>query len=89
VSTFAKGIGKGIRAVTRRLGRLNDKNMTDPRSHGFIGRDGLELAYLDAGTGRLLVLLHGFLATGRQWIAHGSAATPIGFLTDPAPTPGS
>jgi pimeloyl-ACP methyl ester carboxylesterase len=51
--------------------------MKDQRSHRFVGRDGLELACLEAGTGRPLVLLHGFLASGRQWIDHGPAAILI------------
>jgi pimeloyl-ACP methyl ester carboxylesterase len=51
--------------------------MTDLQSHRFAGRDGLKLAYLEAGEGRPLVLLHGFLASGRQWIDHGPAATLI------------
>ncbi|MFI6595384.1 alpha/beta fold hydrolase [Nonomuraea sp. NPDC050536] len=48
--------------------------MTDPRVHRFIGRDGLELTYRETGDGRPLVLLHGFTATGMQWLDHGPAA---------------
>jgi pimeloyl-ACP methyl ester carboxylesterase len=48
--------------------------MTNLQSHRFAGRDGLALAYREAGEGRPLVLLHGFLASGRQWIDHGPAA---------------
>ncbi|MEV5753371.1 alpha/beta hydrolase [Actinoallomurus sp. NPDC052308] len=40
----------------------------------FAGRGGLELAYRETGEGRPLVLLHGFLATGTQWLDHGPAA---------------
>lgn len=48
--------------------------MTDPRVHRFAGRDGLELTYRETGDGRPLVLLHGFIATGMQWLDHGPAA---------------
>jgi pimeloyl-ACP methyl ester carboxylesterase len=49
--------------------------MTDPPLHRFAGRDGLTLAYREIGEGRPVVLLHGFLGTGRQWIQPGPAAT--------------
>ncbi|MBA8927954.1 pimeloyl-ACP methyl ester carboxylesterase [Kutzneria viridogrisea] len=49
--------------------------MTDLTVHRFPGRDGLELAYRELGAGRPLVLLHGFTATGPQWIQHGPAVT--------------
>ncbi|GAA4616866.1 alpha/beta fold hydrolase [Actinoallomurus liliacearum] len=48
--------------------------MNDSRVRRFAGRDGLELAYRETGEGRPLVLLHGFLATGTQWLDHGPAA---------------
>jgi pimeloyl-ACP methyl ester carboxylesterase len=48
--------------------------MSDLRVHRFAGRDGRELAYRETGDGRPLVLLHGFAATGRQWLQHGPAA---------------
>ncbi|WP_223199401.1 alpha/beta fold hydrolase [Solihabitans fulvus] len=41
---------------------------------GFTGHDGAELTYREIGDGRPLVLLHGFIATARQWIDHGPAA---------------
>src|SRR2546430_2733419 len=34
----------------------------------FRGHDGLELAYRDLGTGRPLVLFHGFTGSGRDWL---------------------
>ncbi|TCO60989.1 alpha/beta fold hydrolase [Actinocrispum wychmicini] len=40
----------------------------------FPGRDGRELVYREIGDGRPLVLLHGFTATGTQWVDHGPAA---------------
>jgi pimeloyl-ACP methyl ester carboxylesterase len=49
--------------------------MSNPRMRSFAGRDGLELAYREMGDGRPLVLLHGFLASGSQWLDHGPAAT--------------
>jgi pimeloyl-ACP methyl ester carboxylesterase len=33
----------------------------------------MDLAYLEIGEGRPLMLLHGFLASGRQWLDHGPA----------------
>ena len=48
--------------------------MSSPRLRRFTGRDGLELAYHETGEGRPLVLLHGFAASGRQWLDHGPAA---------------
>ena len=48
--------------------------MTDPPVLRFRGRDGVELAYREMGDGRPLVLLHGFIASGTQWIDHGPAA---------------
>jgi pimeloyl-ACP methyl ester carboxylesterase len=40
----------------------------------FAGRDGGQLAYRDAGSGRPLILLHGFLGTGSFWLEGGPAA---------------
>ena len=34
----------------------------------FQGRDGLRLAYREVGTGRPLVLFHGFTGSGRDWL---------------------
>lgn len=48
--------------------------MSNPRLHRFAGRDGLELTYRELGEGRPLVLLHGFTASGSQWLDHGPAA---------------
>ncbi|WP_269854673.1 alpha/beta fold hydrolase [Streptomyces sp. RPT161] len=48
--------------------------MAEPPVHHFPGRDGLELAYRETGSGRPVVLLHGFTSTGPQWIHHGPAA---------------
>ncbi|WAL64514.1 alpha/beta fold hydrolase [Amycolatopsis cynarae] len=48
--------------------------MSDSRVHRFAARDGVELAFRETGHGRPLVLLHGFTASGRQWLDHGPAA---------------
>jgi len=43
--------------------------------HRFRGRDGLELAYREMGTGRPLVLIHGYFSTATvNWIRYGHAA---------------
>ncbi len=39
----------------------------------FTGRDGLELAFRETGTGRPLILLHGFAGGGSRWIEYGMA----------------
>jgi hypothetical protein len=41
----------------------------------FTSRDGAHLAYREIGAGPPVLLLHGFLATGRQWLDHGHAGT--------------
>jgi pimeloyl-ACP methyl ester carboxylesterase len=41
--------------------------------HHYRGRDGHRLAYRALGRGRPLVLLHGLLADGTQWLDHGPA----------------
>ncbi|MGH3406758.1 MAG: alpha/beta fold hydrolase, partial [Streptosporangiaceae bacterium] len=48
--------------------------MSSPGVRRLAGRDGRELAYRETGEGRPLVLLHGFAASGRQWLDHGPAA---------------
>ncbi len=48
--------------------------MSSPGVGRLAGRDGRGLAYRETGDGRPLVLLHGFAATGRQWLDHGPAA---------------
>lgn len=50
-------------------------NSTDPAVRYFQGRDGLRLAYREMGTGRPLVLIHGFFSTATvNWIRYGHAA---------------
>jgi len=39
----------------------------------FAGRDGAELAYREAGSGRPLILLHGFTGNGSHMLEHGPA----------------
>ncbi len=53
--------------------------MTDlsvnPPVHHFRGRDDLELAYREMGTGRPLVLIHGYFSTATvNWVRYGHAA---------------
>ncbi len=40
-------------------------------SHRFRGRDDAELAYREAGSGRPLILLHGFTSVGAHVLEHG------------------
>jgi pimeloyl-ACP methyl ester carboxylesterase len=48
---------------------------TTPAPHFFHGRDGLPLAYRELGTGRPLVLIHGYFSTATvNWIRYGHAA---------------
>jgi pimeloyl-ACP methyl ester carboxylesterase len=44
----------------------------------FPGHDGLELVYRSIGEGRPLVLLHGFIGSGLQFLQHGLAGTLAG-----------
>jgi pimeloyl-ACP methyl ester carboxylesterase len=46
--------------------------------HRFSGRDGVELVYREIGDGRPLVLLHGFIGDGTQWLDPGPAAAFAG-----------
>ena len=39
----------------------------------FAGRDGAQLAYRETGSGRPLILLHGFMGTGSHWLDQGPA----------------
>jgi pimeloyl-ACP methyl ester carboxylesterase len=53
--------------------------MSDPAAplpvHYFRSREGLELAYREMGTGRPLVLIHGYFSTATvNWIRYGHAA---------------
>jgi pimeloyl-ACP methyl ester carboxylesterase len=43
--------------------------------HHFRARDGIELAYREAGTGRPVVLIHGYFSTAMvNWVRYGHAA---------------
>lgn len=44
-------------------------------SHRFNGRDGLELAYRETGSGRPLILMHGFTASSALMLEHGRVDT--------------
>jgi pimeloyl-ACP methyl ester carboxylesterase len=49
--------------------------MTEPTTSFFHARDGLTLAYHEVGTGRAVVLLHGYTSTARDnWVRTGVAA---------------
>ena len=39
----------------------------------FAGHDGAQLAYRETGSGRPLILLHGFMGTGTHWLDQGPA----------------
>jgi pimeloyl-ACP methyl ester carboxylesterase len=43
----------------------------------FLGRDGVRLAYREVGSGRPLVLLHGFMGTGQHWLDRGPATALV------------
>ena len=47
--------------------------MTDLLVHRYPGRDGLQLAYRELGTGRPLLLLHGFITDWTLWTDFGPA----------------
>lgn len=50
-------------------------NLPDLPVQHFRARDGLELAYREMGTGRPLVLIHGFFSTAMvNWVRYGHAA---------------
>jgi pimeloyl-ACP methyl ester carboxylesterase len=44
----------------------------------FAGHDGVQLAYRETGSGRPLILLHGFMGMGSQWLDQGPAGTLAG-----------
>jgi len=49
--------------------------MPDLPLHSFRGRDGAELVYRETGTGRPLVLMHGYFSTATiNWVRYGHAA---------------
>ena len=41
----------------------------------FAGHDGVQLAYRESGSGRPLILLHGFMGTGSYWLDQGTVGT--------------
>jgi pimeloyl-ACP methyl ester carboxylesterase len=41
----------------------------------FAGPDGVQLAYRETGSGRPLILLHGFMGMGSDWLERGRAGT--------------
>jgi pimeloyl-ACP methyl ester carboxylesterase len=42
------------------------------RAYRFVGRDGADLACSETGSGRPLILLHGFMGAGSQWLEQGT-----------------
>jgi pimeloyl-ACP methyl ester carboxylesterase len=77
VSTPVDRLGTRLRSVARASKSLGRRAIGRRRTHHFVARDGLDLAYVDIGSGRPLVLLHGFLASGRQWLDHGPAVALV------------
>lgn len=51
----------------------------DMRTYRFAGRDGVELACREVGpeSGRPLILLHGFMGTGSDWIERARVVGPL------------
>jgi pimeloyl-ACP methyl ester carboxylesterase len=47
-------------------------------AYRFAGRDGVDLACREAGSGRPLVLLHGFMGAGSHMLGHGRASVFAG-----------
>jgi pimeloyl-ACP methyl ester carboxylesterase len=43
----------------------------------FVGHDGVQLAYREVGSGRPLILLHGFMGTSSDWLDQGPAETLV------------
>jgi pimeloyl-ACP methyl ester carboxylesterase len=41
----------------------------------FAGHDGVQLAYRETGSGRPVILLHGFMGAGSHWLDQGPAGT--------------
>lgn len=54
--------------------------MVQPATHTFRSHDGLTLAYHEVGSGRPVVLLHGYISAARETWLHSGAAD--GLLTD-------
>jgi pimeloyl-ACP methyl ester carboxylesterase len=50
-----------------------DMAYSPARRFDFAGRDGLRLTYRELGSGRPLILLHGFSGSGQQWLDYGAA----------------
>lgn len=40
-------------------------------AYRFVGRDGVELACSETGSGRTLILVHGFMGAGSHWLEQG------------------
>ena len=53
-------------------GAVHDKD-----GYRFAGRDGLELAFHETGSGRPLILLHGFMGAGARWLDYSVAGTLV------------
>ena len=47
----------------------------DMTSHRFTARDGAELAWRDTGSGRPLIMLHGFMGAGEHMLEYGRLGT--------------
>jgi pimeloyl-ACP methyl ester carboxylesterase len=60
--------GGATRAFRTRIGHIMDVLR-------FPGHDGVRLAYRGIGSGRPLILLHGFMGTGSDWLDRGPGDT--------------
>jgi pimeloyl-ACP methyl ester carboxylesterase len=40
-------------------------------AYRFVGHDGVDLACSETGSGRPLILLHGFMGAGSHWLEQG------------------
>ena len=59
--------------MPRQKGEQN--TVTEPTTHTFTAEDGLTLAYHEVGSGRPVVLLHGYISAALEtWMRSGAAA---------------
>ena len=60
-------------ATSSRIGHTTDVPQ-------FPSHDGVQLAYRETGSGRPLILLHGFMGMGSDWLDHGPGYTLAALL---------
>ena len=61
--------------ATRRIHAPDGLRSAGMGAQRFTGRDGIELAYREVGSGRPLILLHGFMGTGTQMLEYGDTGS--------------